>query len=153
MASQPDAPNAQLDLQDARIANFEREENFRWLASMLGTTSSMKLTQADRADEATELAIYALAELAEIAHGSMDPSWILAEDNRRILGRPGFPLEHYPILSAEIDGRVEPIHVVQKFEGTRGGLQGYCALRLQPRTPAVMTKAPVDTVNSEFFSI
>ncbi|PVG03661.1 alpha/beta-hydrolase [Serendipita vermifera] len=150
MASQLESSNGQMDLQDARIANFEREENFRWLASRLGTTSPTKLTQADRADEATELAVYALAELAEIAHGSIDPTWILSEDNRRILGRPGFPLEHYPILTAELEGAVEPIHMIQKFEGTRGGLQGYCALRLRPRTPTCTTKAPVDTASKEY---
>lgn len=119
---------------DARIAHFEKEENFRWIASFLATTSSVTLKE--RVPESIQHSIYSFAELAEIAHGSIDPSWILDDDNRRVLGATGFPLEHYPTLTGEIDGQMEHIKLVERFYGTRGTLQGYCCLRMQPRIPA-----------------
>jgi hypothetical protein len=117
---------------DARAAHFEREENFRWLSHLLASTSSQTLTE--RLPQVTQQAIYALAEFAEISHGSLDPTWILAEENRRRLGANGFPLETYPTLAGIVDGEMEPIEMIDKFNGTRGGLQGYCALRMSPRT-------------------
>ena len=119
---------------DARAAHFEREENFRWLSYLLASTSSQTLTE--RLPLVTQQAIYALAEFAEISHGSLDPAWILVEENRRRLGAKGYPLEAYPTLAGIVDGEMEPIQVVGKFYGTRGGLQGYCALRMSPRTPS-----------------
>lgn len=119
---------------DARVAHFEREENFRWIASVLATTSSVTLKE--RVPEQVQQAIYSFAELAEIAHGSLDPTFILNEKNRRILGATGFPLEHYPTLTGEVDGRLEHLALIERFQGLRGSLQGYCCFRMHPRTPA-----------------
>lgn len=124
------------EINDARIAHFEKEENFRWLSSLLGTMSSVTLNQSHRVPESVEESINALAEFAEIAHGSIDPEWILQPENRRQLGGAGFPLQDYSILAGEVDGEMEPIEFIEKFHGTRGDLQGYCALRLKPRTSA-----------------
>jgi Lipase (class 3) len=118
---------------DARIAHFEREENFRWIANVLATTSSVTLKE--RVPEHIQQAIYSFAEFAEIAHGSFDPVFILNDVNRRILGATGFPLEHYPTLTGEIDGQLEHLMLTQRFQGLRGSLQGYCCLRMHPRTP------------------
>jgi hypothetical protein len=117
---------------DARAAHFEREENFRWLSNLLASSSSKTLTK--RLSRVTQQAIYALAEFAEISHGSLDPAWILAKENRRHLGAEGFPLQYYPTLTGIVEGEMEPIEMVDKFHGSKGGLQGYCALRMSPRT-------------------
>jgi hypothetical protein len=119
---------------EARIAHFEREENFRWVSSILATTSSVTLKE--RVPEQVQQAIYSFEELAEIAHGSLHPTFILNENNRRILGATGFPLEHYPTLTGEVDGRLEQLTLIERFTGLRGSLQGYCCLRMHPRTPA-----------------
>lgn len=112
----------------------EKEENFRWLSRWLGTTSSIVLTAQDRVPESLQTSLHALGEFAEIAHGSIDPSWVLNEKHRRVLGSKGMPLELYPTISAEIDGKLEPVEFIERFHGSRGDLQGYCALRLRPRT-------------------
>jgi hypothetical protein len=132
MSMQP----TKTEINDARIAHFEKEENFRWLSSMLGTTSSVTLDQSHRVPEPVEESINALAEFAEIAHGSIDPGWVLQPTNRKQLGAAGFPLQDYSTLGRDIDGELEPIKFIENFHGTRGDLQGYCALRLQPRTSA-----------------
>lgn len=130
MESEVTSPTA-VDI-DARAAHFEREENFRWLSNLLASTSPQALTE--RVSASTQQSVYSLAEFAEISHGSLDPTWILAEENRRHLGSPSFPLEQYPTLTGSINGELEPIKMIEKFYGTRGGLQGYCALRMAPRT-------------------
>jgi len=115
---------------EARAAHFEREENFRWLSSLFASTSPHTLSE--RLHPNIQQSIYALAEFAEIAHGSLDPAWILAKENRVHLGAEGFPLENYPTLTGTVDGDMEPIELVGKFYGIKGGLQGYCALRMSP---------------------
>lgn len=132
---EPEVVNPASDEVDARAAHFEREENFRWLSSLLAATSPLPLTE--RVAALTQQSIYALAEFAEISHGSLDPCWMLAEENRRHMGRPTLPLEQYPTLSGVVNGELEPIQMVEKFYGTRGDLQGYCALRMSPRTPSI----------------
>jgi hypothetical protein len=79
-----------------------------------------------------------LAEFAEIAHGLLDPSWVLDPLNRKILGRKGFPLEDYQAIAGTSDTResLEDIRFVSKFVGQRGDLQGFTALRMNPRTAA-----------------
>lgn len=112
----------------------EKEENFRWLSRLLGTASSVVLGPEERVDETLRTTLDAAAEFAEIAHGSIDPRWVLDEQNRRILASEGMPLQRYPTLAAEIDGKLEPIQFIEQFSGSRGDLQGYCSLRPEPRT-------------------
>ncbi|KAG8820937.1 hypothetical protein FRC17_009977 [Serendipita sp. 399] len=134
MTSKPSTKAKENDPEEARIAHFETEENFRWISSLLATTSSVELDEL--VPTATQEAIYAIAEFAEVAHGSIDPHWIFSGENRGLLGDAGFPLEQYPSLGGKVDGVMEPIELVKVFHGERGQLQGYCALRPQPRTPA-----------------
>lgn len=145
MSSQP-SPSA---YDDARIAHFEREENFRWISSFLATTSSVTLNE--RVPEAIEQAINAFGELSEIAHGSVDPSWIFILENRKTLGRRGFPLEQYPTLTREVEGQLEDLELVERFHGTRGSLQGYCCLRMKPRTPAYDTSGESSCASKRHF--
>ncbi|KAG8818520.1 hypothetical protein FRC19_010573 [Serendipita sp. 401] len=124
----------QHDPDEARIAHFEKEENFRWITSLLATTSPVELDQL--VPESTQEAVYSLAEFAEIAHGSIDPNWVINDENRMFLGDAGFPLEQYPTLTGKVEGSIEPIELIKVFHGGRGQLQGFCALRMQPRSPA-----------------
>ncbi|KAG8761346.1 hypothetical protein FRC14_004751 [Serendipita sp. 396] len=136
MSSTDDAANDD----EARMYASEKEDNFRWVARWLATTSSHVLTEGDRVDQQVEDAVSALAEFAEIAHGSMDPAWILDPQNRKILARDGFPLAGYRALAGMRDGELlENIILVEKFKGNIGNLQGYTALRMNPSTAARQT--------------
>ncbi|KAG8811635.1 hypothetical protein FRC19_003688 [Serendipita sp. 401] len=109
----------------------EKEDNFRWVAKWVATTSMRVLSKEDRVDERVDDAVSALAEFAEIAHGSMDPAWILNPQNRKILGRKDFPLADYKALGLRKDGELrENIILVDSFKGNIGNLQGYTALRM-----------------------
>lgn len=123
---------------EERMYASEREINFRQLSKLLATTSPRALTAKDRASRQIEVSISALAEFAEIAHGLFDPSWVLDPLNRKILGRKGFPLEDYPAIAgtSETGELWEDIRFVSKFVGRRGDLQGFTALRMNPRTAA-----------------
>ena len=123
---------------EKRMYASEKEINFRQLHKLLATTSSRPLTVEDRVSEQVASSISALAEFAEIAHGLLDPAWVLEPLNRRILGRKGFPLEDYPVIAGTNDAGdlLEDIRFVSKFIGQRGDLQGFTALRMDPRTAA-----------------
>jgi hypothetical protein len=123
---------------EKRMYASEKEVNFRQLSKLLATTSSRQLTAEDRVSRQIEVSISTLAEFAEIAHGLLDPSWILEPLNRKILGRKGFPLEGYQAIAGTSDTGelLEDIRFVSKFVGQRGDLQGFTALRMNPRTAA-----------------
>ena len=123
---------------EKRMYASEREINFRQLSTLLATTSRRSLTAKDRAPQQIEASISALAEFAEIAHGLLDPSWVLDPLNRKILGRKGFPLEDYQAIAgtSETGELLEDIRFVSKFVGGRGDLQGFTALRMNPRKAA-----------------
>jgi hypothetical protein len=132
-----DADTTALHAEERMYAS-EKEINFRQLSKLLATTSPRPLTADDRASRQIAASISALAEFAEIAHGLLDPSWVLDPLNRKILGRKGFPLEGYPAIAGTNDTGepLEDIRFVSKFVGQRGDLQGFTALRLDPRTAA-----------------
>ena len=111
-------PTAEVE---KRMYASEREENFRWLASIVATTSPVTLSEKHLVDAETVAKISAFGEFAEIAHGSIDPEFIWL--NRHTLTQPRFPLEHYPVMGKE------PTVLKQRFEGTVGQLQGYVAFR------------------------
>lgn len=125
---------------EKRMYASEKEINFRRLYKLFATTSPRPLTVEDRASQQIASSISALAEFAEIAHGLLDPAWILEPMNRKILGRKGFPLEDYPAIAGTSDAGelLEDIRFVSKFMGQQqqGGLQGFTALRMNPRTAA-----------------
>ena len=123
---------------EKRMYASEKETNFRLFSKLLATTSPRSLTAEDRASRRIEASISALAEFAEIAHGLLDPSWVLEPVNRKILGRKGFPLEDHRAIAGTNDtgGLLEDIQFVSKFVGERGDLQGFTALRMNPRTAA-----------------
>jgi len=123
---------------ERRMYASEKEINFRQLSRLLATTSPRRLTADDRASRQIEVCISALAEFAEIAHGLLNPSWVLDPLNRVILGRKGFPLEDYQATAGTSDTGelLEDIRFVSKFVGQRGDLQGFTALRMNPRTAA-----------------
>lgn len=130
-----------LSDEEARMAYFEKDENFRWIANMFAPVCPTRLSKP--VEEHVQRAVYAFAEFAEIAHGSIDPEWILDKENRLLLGQSGFPLEKYPTLAGQAkDERehtgklLEDIRLVSVFHGEKGPLQGYCALRMTPKTPA-----------------
>ncbi|KAG8848710.1 hypothetical protein FRB91_010553, partial [Serendipita sp. 411] len=117
--------------EEDRMYASEKEDNFRWVAKWVATTSMRVLSKEDRVDERVDDAVSALAEFAEIAHGSMDPAWILNPQNRKILGRKDFPLADYKALGLRKDGELrENIILVDNFKGNIGNLQGYTALRM-----------------------
>jgi len=123
---------------ERRMYASEQEFNFRQLSKLLATTSPRPLTVEDRASRQIAVSISALAEFAEIAHGLLDPSWVLEPLNRKILGRKGFPLEDYRAIAGTSDTGelLEDIRSITKFVGQRGDLQGFTALRMNPRTAA-----------------
>jgi hypothetical protein len=123
---------------EKRMYASEKEVNFRQLFKLLATTSPRPLKFEDRASRQIAGSISALAEFAEIAHGLLDPSWVLEPLNRKILGRKGFPLEDYRAIAGTSDAGelLEDIRFVSKFVGQRGDLQGFTALRMDPRTAA-----------------
>ena len=123
---------------EKRMYASEKEINFRQLSRLLATTSPRPLTVEDRASRQITESISALAEFAEIAHGLLDPSWVLERLNRIILGRKGFPLEDYRAIAGTSDTGelLEDIRFVSKFVGQRGDLQGFTALRMTPKTAA-----------------
>ena len=125
-----------LSTDEARMAYFEKDENFRWIANMFAPVCPTRLSKC--VPENIQQAVYAFAEFAEIAHGSIDPEWILRKENRLLLGEPGLPLERYPVLAGRRKDRqlVEDIKLVSVFHGEKGTLQGYCAIRMAPQTPA-----------------
>src|SRR5258706_11142435 len=123
---------------EKRMYASEKEINFRRLSTLFATTSPRPLTLEDRASRQITESISALAEFAEIAHGLLDPSWVLEPLNRKILGRKGFPLEDYGAIAGTSDTGelLEDIRFVSKFVGQQGDLQGFTALRMDPRTAA-----------------
>lgn len=123
---------------EKRMYASEKEVNFRQLSKLFATTSPRPLTVEDRAPRQTVESISALAEFAEIAHGLLDPSWVLEPLNRKILGRKGFPFEDYRAIAGTNDAGelLEDIRFVSKFVGQRGDLQGFTALRMNPMAPA-----------------
>lgn len=123
---------------EKRMYASEKEINFRQLYRLFATTSTRPLTVEDRASPQFAGSISALAEFAEITHGLLDPAWVLEPLNRKILGRKGFPLEDYPAIAGTSDAGelLEDIRLVSKFMGERGELQGFTALRMNPRTAA-----------------
>ncbi|KAG8810047.1 hypothetical protein FRC17_003122 [Serendipita sp. 399] len=135
MSSTDVVPNS---IDEDRMYGSEKQDNFRWIAKWLATTSSYVLKDnRDRVDPQVEDAVSTLAEFAEIAHGSIDPVWILDPLNRKILGRDGFPLAGYKALAGLRDGElIEDIKMVERFKGNVGDLQGYTALRMNPQTAA-----------------
>ena len=134
---------------EKRMYASEKEINFRQLSRLLATTSPRRLTADDRASRQIEVSISALAEFAEIAHGLLNPSWVLDPLNRVILGRKGFPLEDYQAIAGTSDTGelLEDIRFVSKFVGQRGDLQGFTALRMNPRTAAhAVNEQPAGTL-------
>lgn len=123
---------------EKRMYASEKEINFRQLYRLFATTSTRPLTVEDRVSRQIAGSISTLAEFAEIAHGLLDPAWVLEPLNRKILGRKGFPLEDYPAIASTSDAGelLEDIRLVSKFMGERGELQGFTALRMNPRTAA-----------------
>lgn len=109
---------------DAQIHAREKEFNFRWIESISGTTSSRVLTDADLVPDDIVARLASVGEFAEIAHGSIDPAFVLTPENRRALTRPGFPLEGYATLA----DTTNEIRCTRVFHGDIGRHQGFVAL-------------------------